>query len=62
MTARPSAATAGAIHRISTSHSGVGTKTRWSTGHATAFATTLKHRKPTHDTTMAGMNAVSSLA
>ena len=62
ITARPSAATAGATQRIITNHSRVGTKIRCSTGHATAFDTTQKHTKPTQDTTMAGMKAVSSLA
>jgi hypothetical protein len=35
---------------------------RCSTGHATVFATTPKQRNPAQDTTIAGMNAVRSLA
>ena len=62
ITARPSVATAGATHRIITSHSCVGTKMRCITGQATPLATRQKQRNPIHDTAMAGMNAVSSLA
>ena len=62
MTPSPSAATAGATHRIITPHRRVGTKTRCITGHAIVFVTIAKHTKPTHDTTTAGTNAPSSLA
>ena len=62
ITASPSVATAGPTQRIITSHRRVGTKTRCITGQATPLATMQKHRNPIHDTAMAGMKAVSSLA
>ncbi len=62
ITPSPSAATAGATHRIITAHSRVGMKSRCITGQAIVFVTTAKHRKPIHDTMTAGTNAPSSFA
>ena len=51
MTPSPSAATAGATHKIITTHRRVGMKTRCITGQATVFVTIAKHKNPSHDTT-----------
>ncbi len=62
ITARPKVATAGATQKIITNQSRVGTNTRCITGQATPFATRQKQANPIHETAMAGMKAVSSLA
>src|SRR3954447_26061238 len=62
ITPSPRNATAGATQNTTTSHSEVGTKMRWVTGHATQFDTSANYTKPTQLMTTAGTTATRTLA